>query len=606
MSDPLADLIHLEAKLAQYFRGLAPKILGSAKGVTAGLKSGDFADANYKLPCYLLAHLYQFPHPANALQGQEWCADLATDFVDHWVDGLEVARRQGQRTNTSEWPIYATLAVQEFLGVRLDERRRERWRAFVENYCREESLVKPFGQTAPNHEAWRMLGLYRAGQVLGHPAWSEQALFFARQLLEYQTAEGFWEEGRHHGPSMRYNNVCLAGLALLFRHSGDAQVGEAAKRLAEFMSTYSYPDGTTVGAFDGRQSTSLGYYAPVVPGFELAATGRTLNARALELWRRIGRLEDVRLFSNSLWYGAFSSMFYGAACHYYSALLPASERAGAIADGGDLPADRDGVVENHSATFDGLIQRHGAWAVALSSQNSDVPILGSSIYRLDRQSRLELWHREAGLLLGGGHNRRDWSVPYANAVVDTGFAGATEFGRLGGEETDLQRRYIVPRWARSRIVQGCPELTLIFGHARISFRLETLEDRRCAIEATWEQRGVQRLCLQLPLIVWHGARLWLDGQAQDEGDARPRLLEREARSSGGPFGFETVLRVPEGVPCRVHYPFILLRDYGGGPSEDHEMIPPFCMALASCQWTQPPQEGRARFEVELRGLGDKA
>jgi len=145
-----------------------------------------------------------------------------------------------------------------------------------------------------------------------------------------------------------------------------------------------------------------------------------LNARGIELWREIGRLDNIKLFSNSLWYGMFSSMFFGAACYYYTELLPEAEREPAIRDGGDLPVDVEGTLENHTAELDGLVHRKNPWVLALSSQNSDVPKDSPSIYRLDRQSRIELWHEKARLVLGGGHSRRDWAIPYANVVMDTG------------------------------------------------------------------------------------------------------------------------------------------------------------------------------------------
>ncbi|MCK6470442.1 MAG: hypothetical protein L6R28_01740 [Planctomycetes bacterium] len=601
MNDFTGDLVRLEIKLAEHVRKLGPRLLEAPKGSAGSLNSGDFGHFNYKLPSYLLAHLYQLDHPANTLKGQAWCADLAIGLVDYWVDDLVLTKQKGERTNTSEWPIYAAQAVMNFLGPLVDDKRKARWRGFVENYI-EYALQKPFGFTAPNHEAWRSLALYYAGQNFDRPEWCETALFFVRQFAEFQTEEGFWEEGRHHGPSMRYNNVCLAGLAMLYRHSGDETVGAAAKRLATFMSTYTHPDATTVGAFDGRQSTSLAYYAPVAPGFDLVPTGRTLNARGIELWHKIGRFENVKYFSNSLWYGMFSSMFYGAACHYYTQMIPESERAASIADGKDLPVDRDGTVERHSATFDGLVHRKSAWSVALSSQNSDVPIQNASVYRLDRQSRIELWNAKTGLLVGGGHNRKDAEIPYANVVMDTGFSGPAEYGVVQnqeGGENDARRRYFIPRWTRSRVVDGKPELEVIFAHGTVRFRIEVAAANRAVIDASWNVRMLDRLNIQLPLVVWRGATLSADGQAQTGGEAQSVAVAKKLCAEGGPYGSRVTLTVPKGADAKVHYPLPLLRDYGGTSSGEDEMVPPFEIALLSCQWTKFANEGSARFELSF-------
>jgi hypothetical protein len=281
-------------------------------------------------------------------------------------------------------------------------------------------------------------------------------------------------------------------------------------------------------------------------------------------------------------------------------MLPPEERKKAVSEDEALPVDRDGTVENHTAAFDGLVHRHGPWALALSSQNSDVPKDQASIYRLDRQSRIELWHEESRLVLGGGHNRRDMKIPLANVVVDTGHAGPARFGIVQYDTNNARRRYYLPRVVRTEVAGGIPTLTVIFAHAVVTFRLDLEDHRRCVVRAHWETRRVQRLGLQLPVVVWRGATLSADGQAVPAGATATVRVQKDLEVSGGPFGSRVKLTVPKGVPCRVHYPLDTLRTYGGDlASDEDETVPPFAMALVSCQWEKPEASGDARFTLTV-------
>ncbi|MCP5114293.1 MAG: hypothetical protein GY953_25975, partial [bacterium] len=112
----------------------------------------------------------------------------------------------------------------------------------------------------------------------------------------------------------------------------------------------------------------------------------------------------------------------------------------------------------------------------------------------------------------------------------------------------------MPRQARTHIVDGTPELVLIFGHGTVRFRFTFSDPKRAEIEASWEIRHVKRLCLQVPVVMWRGARLHLDGTTQAADTFSAREVRREISVSGGPLDATFSLRVPEGMPCRVHYP----------------------------------------------------
>lgn len=589
--DPLGDLIRFEVRLADLVKIRYRAIVEFDD--PADTDSGSFGHFNYKNPAYLLAHLYRLDHPANTLRGNPEALAMAVGLADRWVIEWHAARKRGERTSTSEWPVYGMAAILRFLDAHVDAHRRADWSEFVENYCLY-AMERPFGMTAPNHEAWRCAALWLAGDVLARPEWKEAGLFFCERLIELQTAEGFWEEGRHHGPSLRYNGHMIFGLALLYRHSGAAFVRESGTRLADFMCATTFPDGTSIGAFDGRLPTAPG--APVYPGLEWTPAGRTLNARGLDLWRRTGRLDNPRQFQDSLWSICAGMLFYGATCHYFAEMLPPEERGDALRESAPLPAgvDADGTQTWHAAEFRALLHRRSPWTLALSSQNSDVPKDSPNVFRLERQSRIEIWHADAGVVLGGGHNLRDADIPFANAVLDTGFSGETAFGVMAPMSNSARCGYYMPRFAASGMEGERPFLRLVFAHGAVSFLFDLADAARLMISAEWDVRNVRRLMLQIPLIAWKQARI------ESDGNELPFAVPADARESvaaiGGPFRSEVRLRIPSGVPAKL-YPRLPTHKYNIRADEEDASL--FAVALVSCQWTEPANRGRAEFELSV-------
>lgn len=607
MIDPVAELIRIEVKLAETVRGLSGRVLSAPPEGSS--EATIWCDYGFKWPAYALAHLYRTEHPDNPLCGEDWCLELALDLTDKCVDDWRYRVRLGLKSTSLEVPNYVIAALLEWLEDAVGAERRAGWIACSEAWAAQ-ALAKPFGFTGNYHDAWRFLSLYRLGEVLDRPEWREMGRLFFRQTIALQTEEGFWEERRHHGPSMRYNGLMLPTLAWMYRRAGDEECGRAARKLAAFMATYTYPDAITVGPFDGRNSPMLAFF-PNCAGLELAPEGRVLAARAFQLWRDIGVPGDVRRTAEST-RDAVRVAFYAAdTCVYLGEYVPPEERAHAADDAGVLPVDQDGTLENHSVSFDGLLHRRGPWVLALSGQNSDLPRETRNRYRLERESRIGLWHRDGRLVLGGGHSLRESEVPCANVVLDTGYAGPVDFGVIDEEERrrlclaysmpragenapeaadpkelhQMFQSYYMPRVARTSVEGGIPTLELIFGHGTVRFRFSARNDTDCELEAEWEVRRLRRLCIQIPVVVWLGAGLSVHGN--------------EVRVEGGPFGSTVTLRLPEDVPRKVHYPLEPHPTFSH-LFEDDPFRPQFRIALASCQWTDPPRAGRARFTVTAR------
>ena len=230
---------------------------------------GAWGHENYKYAAGAFLALYCTEHPLNPYHRKKPALESYMHLAERWVTRWEESCAAGSPLGYAEWPPLMVLRGLDKLDDELDADTRARWEKFITHFA-EHAVPQPFFFTSPNHEAYKLAVTAIAGRALGRADLTEIAAFKTRQLMTYQTPEGFWEEGRHHGPSTKYNSLMLGGLALLARQTGDDEIRSATARLARFMTDWSFPDGVTVGSFDGRQSTSPGYFGRVAPGLELA------------------------------------------------------------------------------------------------------------------------------------------------------------------------------------------------------------------------------------------------------------------------------------------------------------------------------------------------
>jgi hypothetical protein len=414
-----------------------------------------------------------------------------------------------------------------------------------------------------------------------------------KQMLSMQTKEGFWEDGRHHGPSARYCGLMLPSLAWMYRWTQDNDFLNAARKLVDFMTTYVYPDTVTVGPFDGRNSNVLAYF-PICPGFELTSKGRAYNLRAFRFWKEMGMLEDVSKASLSTRDLPRLAFYTADTCVYLDKYAP---KANMIFEDNFLPVESEGTLENHSTEFDGVMLKKGRWILSLSGQNSDVRGFG----RLERESRIEIWHEKGGVICGGGHHRMDWRIPFANTIIDSGLLGQTHFGEPAESKMEVVPwTYYKARKAESKLTESGGRLKLVFGHGTIIFSIHFPDDQKAVIEATWETRYVKRLCLQIPLLVWFGGKVWLDGLSLDVKQYALRDIKREVRIQGLRKR-EFVLHIPDGVPTKVHYPLKTGQFHQG--IENHRKISnidnPFEILLVSSQWDNPAAKGNVKYTITI-------
>ena len=591
----LVKLLQIELKLVDTVKNDFQNILDASPANEP--ESGTFGHYNNKHPALALAHLYTFEHPLNPYFKDPLILDVVKLLTDKWAEAGRDGKNKGTPMVTSEWPIYATSVIFDTLKDELEPERKKQWQIFVTQYL-EASLKKPFGMTAPNHEIWRVNAFYSAGKTFNKPEWCEAGVFFGKQLLELQTPEGFWEEGIHHGPSMRYNSVMLTGLANMYQASGEIEFKEAAIHLSTFMTTYTFPDAIIPGTFDGRQSSSLAFYTPVCPGLEFTPEGRTMNKKGIDLWIEAGALEDLQNASNSKWYLYFGSFFMGVAFKYYQDLLTIDEKEKAFGPSAPLPMDQDVRLENHTPTFDGLMFRKGPWAIALSSQNSDVPNIANSIFRLERQSRIEIWHRDARLVLGGGHNLRTNPIPLANVIIDTGFGGETKAGLVDQDKNSDRRHYYIPRKVFSSFKEGQPCLKEVFAHGTVEFTFNFRNSRDVEINVKWNLLKADRIALQFPLIVWRNAQVHIDNKIVEKVDATTPI-NGNVQITGGIFNSSYEFHTPKDAKTFARYPVKTLQMYNGDFTQEEQIVPPFQMLTITCEWENPEKIASQSFLYKI-------
>jgi len=572
-----------EKELADAFMvqlvGLAKVALADMDSAQPGVTYAKMPNEHTLTPCYPLAYLYRTRHPLNPFFGDKKVFQTAVDICDH------IARLQ----STLEWPLYNLCQTAGLLRDELDPATLARWKDYAAYYVSQRGN-QPFFYTSWNHEAWSCLAIYRAGQIFDVAEWRELGSRLEHQMLKVQTELGYFDEGPHHGPSLKYNQVQLQAMMLFADYAGDEKVLESAKKLADFMIRYSFPDGTPMGTFDGRQSWSLGYEGMLLYGLDRWPQGKEINRRLFQTRKRWNIIDPAfRYYGISDWYVYFG---YAFMLDEYLSLLPE-------APAGSLPQDADGCVVSESGkSFDGGYARSHGWVVALSAINSDIPRQVESIYRLERQSRLDVWHEKTGLLLGGGHNLREVEVPLANFQVITGHAGVDcDFGLVsGGENWNDRRAVYIPRAVRADITAERQILTESYGQGDVSFEVRPLDEKRLRIIFRHDLFSTRRLFVQLPLVVFYDSRLKIDGR--DYADREVEPVRETVEMSGSIRGATVRLTLPPGLQARIRPGEWPIRWYGGEHPPQH-WEPYYRINLISVRVDDPARVKEGEFRLEI-------
>lgn len=364
---------------------------------------------------YGLATAYHEPH--NPYFGSPRLLDIACRAGDairdfQYPDGqVEFIKADGSRWGPTfmPWTNYAWLEAYSLLRGELDEERRARWEEGL--VLAHEGQAKEL-ETAAVHNipAWKAMSCYRAGQIFSRPEWQQAGEAMMRKVIAAQQPGGYWAE--HGGPSTLYNLVYVHAVGLYYRFTQDESVLPALQAATDFHTTFTYPDGAVVETIDGRVK-----YHPEIsqfgwPSFSLFPRGRRYVSFLLEVLRPERDL---------------------AVCQ--GGLLPTAYHHVVEGDQEPLPLDQESFRSVYRDWA--IVCQERPWFACLSAFTGPA---ANSRWGQDRQSFLSLWHRDHGLLIGGGNSKEqpEWSsfvadgryLPDRARLVGDGCGVALAYGNV--------------------------------------------------------------------------------------------------------------------------------------------------------------------------------
>jgi hypothetical protein len=340
-----------------------------------------------------LALAYTAPAAGNPFRGDKRVADLIARAGRMLVD----EHRPGGPINfdgwwwdsrPEEWTVESWLLAYELLCKAGSADLTDGWKeCFLrvgetyDRYCRSTAglrrMISPNLKISTNHFAYFAADLIRIGQVFDVPRFVEHGLETALKINSWQHPDGYWAES--HGPTPSYNMITMSAIGLCHRYTGRAEFAESLARGVAFHTRFSYPDGHCLETIDQRVRYPSGKI------FGLYALSDSPAGRGLAeiCWRTFGPAMLTEAGR-----GMFGRLVYNYV-HWNRGPAETPPCAGGdyFARLSDLPG--------------GVVNR-GPWVVALSGSPSRTR---NHLFTYDRQNLLSIWHRECGLIIGGGNNR---------------------------------------------------------------------------------------------------------------------------------------------------------------------------------------------------------
>ena len=161
-------LVRKEVLCLEAIRPLMPRLMADPENLEPRGEN-NFSHVSMKNVAYTAGRLYVLDHPDNPYRGDEEILAMCLELADAWCTRYEACRRAGAPMDTTEWPCYImTQLIQMLPPEKIGPERTSRWKENLEIWC-DMMVPKPFFFTSPNHEAWKCMVLWTAGEVLGRP-----------------------------------------------------------------------------------------------------------------------------------------------------------------------------------------------------------------------------------------------------------------------------------------------------------------------------------------------------------------------------------------------------------------------------------------------------
>ena len=378
----------LGGRLLDYLAGGLPAARKSFDAATGRFlhESGGWAVTKQDV-VYPMALLYTTP--GRPQHGDGDILRMILGGGDAWRDAqdeegrFEFVKVDGSRWGKTymPWSMYHWLETYVLMRGQMDKERRSRW---------EDGLRLAFAGAAReladhtfvhNIPTWHGMALVRASEVFGEASWKEVGARLIAQAAAAQDPDGYWPEGG--GPTTSYNLVYVHALGLYYRFTQDESVLVCLKRALEFHMHFTYPDGSGVAAVDGRVRYGPGISATGLPGFVPFPRGR-----------RFVRFLVDRLCERNPQGGLTPHLASAAMC-----LTDGAEAA--------IPQEQGDYASVHNGH--GLVRRRGPWSVCLSgylTPTEELPLSSRVRWHKDRQNYVGIWHRDVGLVVGGGSSKK--------------------------------------------------------------------------------------------------------------------------------------------------------------------------------------------------------
>jgi hypothetical protein len=275
-----------------------------------------------------------------------------------------------------------------------------------------------------NHHALVAAALYNVHLVTGAREFREAAERRVTQLLEWQSAEGWFPE--YEGCDPGYHSVTISWLAKYWKKSGDAHVLEPLRRAVRFAADFMHPDGSYAGTY-GSRNTAI--FFP--HGFELlaaempeAAWVADQHLHGIANGRRLF-LEDDRLIAHFAWEHLQAYLDYAEA----RAAQPPAEGARHWKEAG-LYVRREGAVHAVAGLAKGGVlrvydgQRPAYADSGIVARQADGRVLASHFVDRYETEVLENRVRVKGDF---GYVKHRLPTPLKQAVLHTGMAMVGRF-----------------------------------------------------------------------------------------------------------------------------------------------------------------------------------
>ena len=292
-----------------------------------------------------------------------------------------------------EWRLIAWVEAVALLGDRLDTARQEAWRvtflAFAEHIKSICVDMETFDGVIPNHGIWGHATFYRIGQLYGRDEFCELAAGAFERVFAAQTADGCFREGDTDvgmpgTPVTSYNVVSLMAINMYHGYTGDPAAAAALEKGWHWWHDFLFPDHTTPPALDCRQvyahAPASGPRQHTLPAWFYNKP--EIRASCEDGWR--ARARNATQSNQSIGFLGLQ----------YDKIRAEVE-----------PASHEWPEYTRMREEEACIRRRHQWhAVLCGATNDYCSNVELPLWRLERQSLINLFHEELGLIIGSAHS----------------------------------------------------------------------------------------------------------------------------------------------------------------------------------------------------------